>query len=590
MWLFQTVSSKSPISGKTIYASVEQKPREQLFSNSELIPYENFTPEMKRKLSWVENSSKKIFTLFNQINQKYDSKFIKFGPNPYDTSFHFRLGEDGQGAYSSGDIVIEYKTSLDKIPFPKRDLDFINSERLDRGLNIFLRDNLRDTRLFNSFPDNIKKDLEKPYGDVPEKEWVRDLRDYFTPEKIAKLVSNEEILFYNLLNIKSKEILAKNRKIVFVLKHYGGDFESNAISATHDESVVNNISPEDHEKVLQTLKPFIKAPFHQMMGFITYPKVEASLKQQFPEIKSLYPSESFAPASLSPYFVRGELRKTLRFEGLIFSDVLDMSAAMAFSAREYMPKDISSLRYGNYILSVVAGVNISLVQTDDSRPQVFGYYKSHPEFKKIFDDLALETLFLRVKYLGKPDDVWSNALSSVSLSDFRNFDKLPKQQKDIIQQMMDFLNNKDGALGEERAFSRKYFTLTYITYGTTSADNHFKAAIAGKFEKYFPRGNDIWNRGGPLSLFGRMCFLEEKESTSFKAAGFMYDETRYSASAIKQPGWINDTWKIVKFREAYEKEDFNSIEWRSVFAVFDQNLVDGKYNSFLRTDKSPSKK
>ena len=562
MFLFQSTAQKKS----------QQEPGK---AHQMLIPYENFTPQMKQWLAAVETAANGLEKTVAGMTKKLSPNIVYFGPNMLDTSFFYRL-MPGQTSHSLEDYLDEEHFAFKhRLPFVQRDVDFINNPANFANASSKTREQRSD------FLDAFKK-----------------------PEFSRAMVSEEEFGLLGRLIYDGRQEGVKGRGILFCVKHFPG--ESNvSMGITHDQEVSSPISLKGLYS--GPMKPFLDIlqksevkPTMVMMGHVAYPIAEKELRVKHPGLPELFPLDLEVPATLSPYMVRGLLREDLGYEGLISCDSIAMDAI-----EDYVRKKLPNLpeeyhEFHNvfaspkgtliFILSVYAGINhvVGFGENGaipDTR-NIKKYYETEKEFQLLFDNLAFETLFLKIKNMPgeiRPQDLPD--LGGISLKDLKlEPELLPKEKRDRLKALKKLLEGNND-------FMKKLDVLLTngLDYRPSKCDRfgfaRFESKSDPSVEKvltYYAKYDDLWNRGGLLDMKFRQFIIKEllgakgaKENEELTNVWITYlysnpIDWRFSEpdSKLSADRQLDNLFANPDFRKAYENMDWNSTEWRSVFEEY----------------------
>ncbi len=164
------------------------------------------------------------------------------------------------------------------------------------------------------------------------------------------------------------------------------------------------------------LKPFedlLKLPECKavMVSHVLYPGVEQAMKEYYAlfddpvqkELESLgFTVEKYnawvlrRPATLSPVILRGLLRNTLHFKGIIFPDALNMQGILAIKDELliYFDKNILKTQIEKYlegatllnILAIYAGINFFLLGATGDLKYIERFAQTRPYFQKCLEE------------------------------------------------------------------------------------------------------------------------------------------------------------------------------------------------------------
>ena len=306
--------------------------------------------------------------------------------------------------------------------------------------------------------------------------------------------------------------------------------------------------------------------------------------------------------------VRGLLRKDLGFEGIISCDSIAMEAIVKYAAKN-LPSLPSKFQNGDvsqfngpegtliFIMSVYAGIN-HVVGYWENGPvpddhDVKKFYNANKEFKVLFDDLALETLFLKIKLM--PDEIRPPGLpdlSGVSLRDLKAAPgQLPAEKREKIDAVKKLLEGSG-------AFMKKFDVLVTnglnwrpsLEYRRGSPTSSRSDPSVEKVLTYYAEYSDLLNRGGLFDVGLRTSILKHLSGTgpseqenefsnswagniSSNPVDWRFDEPDAKKGSVKE---IDALFSNPDFKKAYESMDWNSKEWQSVFAEYSRRQNEGE--------------
>ncbi|MFA5930598.1 MAG: glycoside hydrolase family 3 N-terminal domain-containing protein [Candidatus Micrarchaeia archaeon] len=444
----------------------------------DLIPYKNFTPEMKKKLKAVESG---MIGLYRYIYSKGVADntpgALGLGPN-FDTCFWGR--------------------------FQDKDMSYMQEQAagMAAGISLTMRDVAELNGLAGASPA------------IRNNEAYQKIVAYYSDQTNAKkLVSGEELEALFLLNHFARQDISKQTGMTFCLKHFPGG--GAAIDETHNRYVVSGQTLKELET--GDMRPFIEAirssspPGAIMLSNVAYPKAAAELLEKYSDVlaSSPMPKEMLlnAPVTLNPLFVR-YIREELGFEGLLVADSMSMDAAWGFASANIgkLKGGIRKLqeiyeKAGNpsendrmaislaYSLSVYAGVDMPYVFVGgpkDDGHEFQDYFGADQKFREAAFKAALESVYIKAKCL--PADMRKGVdVSGLDLKDLQD----PNLSGSKLE--------KQNAL---KALIPGYFEQMYAMVGELpiyriDEQEGFPAEIKGKIP-VFSAAYDVWNRWGLL--------------------------------------------------------------------------------------------
>ena len=587
MFLFQT--ARKPFVQNPAQAQPAQGAASQV---QPLIPFEKFTPQMKQWLGAVEIAAKDLRNLVSNRTKGLSDNTVYLGPNVIDPSFFYRL-TPGQQSYFLPDYTDEeHKAMKHRVPFLKRDMDY-----------------MANPANFSGAPDSTLRQRAELINAFKKPEFVREM------------VSEHEFSLLGRLIYDGRQEGVKNKNILLCIKHFpGGDNIS--IGAAHTQSTVSEFSlPALYGGPLRAFVDILKnskeKPPLVMTGHAAYPQAEKELRAKHKNLPTIFSLSLDVPATFSPYMVRGLLRRDLGFQGLVVSDAIGMDALSNYAEkiRAGLPKSqredypVGALVF---FLSAYAGINHGIGWGEygpcPDNYHVKKLYDSSQEFRRLFDELALETLFLKVKLMpaslkpaGLPD------LGNVSLGDL----KLPLSGMPEGKQAK--INALKALIGGNDAFLKKLDVLVTNRMGyrpsmyslengkdrrsdqlrdfrdlpdQSKSDPRVEAVL-----DYYSSIDDLWNRGGLLDIKFRTSILENlpsakksphsDEFTTSWDRGISFNMIDWSTSLDPKKSsapYIDKLFSDPAFKKAYGGMDWNSPEWQSVFAEYLRRLNAGEYD------------
>ncbi len=374
-------------------------------------------------------------------------------------------------------------------------------------------------------------------------------------------VSPEEMLALFAVNRHAGLEVAEENGVLAVIKHFPGATDG---SIGYTEKSAVDIDLNLQQLLNGPAAPFILAfnsrynhPKAVMTAHVSYSAAENELRKKydFPHMEFCAP----VPATFSPYLIKGLLRQELGFDGLIVSDWMSMGAIYEFidKIQKRLPAEIKGANYTvlQAICSIYAGINlITGVYVDDKETkELRRYYDSNKDFRLLLDELALESLFLRLKCMPKSKrPSFPHDMSGIKLSDLKNSKGVSLEKQKIIAELKKII----GLEGKEPlAFRRKLQSILLASPHKTLKNE----AIWTELSQY-SRSVDLWNRGGILALEFRKNIVEELTGKKFASFG---RNDMYNPS-----GWLNKLFSEPGFRKTYESIDWNGKHMRLAFSEY----------------------
>jgi|GEM_PF-7062682 len=186
-------------------------------------------------------------------------------------------------------------------------------------------------------------------------------------------------------------------------------------------------------------------------------------------------------------------------------------------------------------------------------------YKSDKEFAKVLDDLALESLFLKLKLV--PEESRKaldlEVLGRMELADLsRPAAKLDFEKARAIERLRQCLENPDAT----KSLKLKIASLQEGGLGEEGLA--YRPPELQAVGEYFSRYSDLWNRSGVIALEFRKNILEAKTGKKFKS---LEDFGRDAIGRRNDDKFIEYLFSNKEFVEAYNSIEWNGTEMRSVF-------------------------
>jgi hypothetical protein len=364
--------------------------------------------------------------------------------------------------------------------------------------------------------------------------------------------------FTSLLYLSNLRGRLASGKLI-VLKHFPGDAprpDGNGSPLEDSEKRQVRIGGSLEEMERGPLRPFILAikmrqPQAIMVSHAAY-DMEKDLRRKYPELAA--PCSGETPASLSPFIIRGLLRRELGFEGLVMSDWYIMGAIGQFMERARAGTALEGVSQpaALVILAIYAGVNnIScpllsgkfgdrMVRIEQVRDEVEGYCLKNRGFRAIFESLVAETFYLKAKNM--PADFRESLpfrIEDISFGDLsRERPELPAEKAAALKALNDYV----GSL----PFTDKLLVLTTLS-GDLAELAAPEARVKSMYD-FYGEGQDVWNRNGILSLKFRKDVVES-------LAGKKWPDP--PGLPENEAGWITALMHDASFRAVYDGIDWN---------------------------------
>jgi hypothetical protein len=319
------------------------------------------------------------------------------------------------------------------------------------------------------------------------------------------------------------------------------------------------------------LKPFalalkmLQAPQAVMISHAAY-EMEGELRARYPDLQE--PCSGLIPASLSPFIIRGLLRRELGFEGLVVSDWYNMGAINDFlrQGKERFGNDAAlksvSPPAAMIILAVYAGVNSiscpsvqtrygnEFVTAKRAADEVMRYYAGNPSFRRIFESLVAETFYLKAKNM--PADFRESLpfrIEDISFGDLsRERPKLPAEKAAALKALNDYV----GSL----PFTDKLLVLVTSEYNFRN-DFAKTGTTVYAMHEFYTEGIDVWNKNAILSLKIRKDVVEELSGKKWPDPPLDQHE--------EEP-WVRSLMEDQEFRAVYDRIDWNGAAMKAAYA------------------------
>ena len=386
----------------------------------------------------------------------------------------------------------------------------------------------------------------------------------------SKLASDEECFSVFMVHCLSRLRDGKDYGRKYIVKHLfeqGAEFENTEESQVRYSTTISELR-DGVGRAFFSLASLKNPPAGFMAGHASYPVAEKELRKAYSSIISVLPPSSGAPVSLSPHFLRGFVRKEMKYDGLIVTDDMFMPGMRDYlkTIRPSLPKDVQALSDPAlfFVLAVYAGANWPLyVKGFDAseKKEVQGLYISSPQFRRVFDSLALESLFLKLRTIN-PADGMIGGLSLPDLSAQQEFLTAEKRKK--IGELASVF--KQGAHGAQGEFEAKFMILA----SRAAINEH-----TGLYEippglpkpvldcvQFFSRIDEVWSRNGIIDMFFRQKVVEGLTGKSFPGP----DDFE------KEADWLEALMRNKVFSEAYGKVDWNGTMMRAIFGSYYQEI------------------
>lgn len=374
------------------------------------------------------------------------------------------------------------------------------------------------------------------------------------------LVPENELRLVNLSSFAGRVTYGDSAGLIFTVKHFpGGDA---SLEFSEESQVVFNYSlaelASDNNYLFNELLKANKIykPKAIMITHAAYPRASAELAKIFPELVGLFPNFLNLPATFSPLIIKGLLRKIYGFEGLIIADWFDMKSIKTFVAenRTLLPAEYRSL--SDHELTAVAGIyaGINWLSTFSTRA-LLGLerlYLTDAYFRKAFDQLALETMFIKLKITPLSSNPRPMVLSGFPLaimSTDRN--KLTSTEQAIVDTIRRLLTGKT----EHESFLLKLTTISKPSAGSVP---EIRGSVVADLMKYYSRHDETWHRGGLLVMEFRKNILEEMSGQKFPDLfendknGTLWLKLLFTNKTFAKL-YKNMDWQSKDLQKAYEK-------------------------------------
>jgi len=355
----------------------------------------------------------------------------------------------------------------------------------------------------------------------------------------------------------------------YVVKHL---FEQNAEFENSEKSQIR------YKTSLSELRNGAARPFlslmslkNQPIGFMAghayYPVAEKELRAKYPSIISVIPPSASAPVSLSPYFLRGFVRKDMKYEGLIITDDIRMGGVTEYLAdiRQSLPKGMRTLSDPVlfFVLATYAGANLPLNAqgfSPDEKKEVLGLYNSNLQFRKVFDEMALESLFLHLRAINPKNPL----ISGISLPDLSAKQDLlpPDKRKKILELNSVFMQ------GTASDFDAKFMILVArrLVKNERRASPYLPQGLPKpviECVEFFSNMDECWSRNGIIDMFFRQKVVASLTGKTFPGP----EKFKYEAE------WLDALMHDKVFSAAYNQVDWNGAVMRTIFERYSKETA-----------------
>ncbi|MFH1222026.1 MAG: glycoside hydrolase family 3 N-terminal domain-containing protein [Candidatus Micrarchaeota archaeon] len=374
------------------------------------------------------------------------------------------------------------------------------------------------------------------------------------------------------INLFMADLRGRSGKLI-VVKHFPPEPRGGpSLEGTEHDDVIYQISLQ--EMLNGPMKPYKLSlesktvPQGTMISHALFPVMEKELKRKHPNIKSL--TDQPLPASLSPYIVKGLLRKDLGYEGLVMADWYNMGAISKFCRRykdNFGFKDYSAQTF-IVVLAVYAGINnisaLPLVLMEQIKfgkslvgTEIDRYCQENKDFKGIFDAHVAETLYLKAKNM--PESFRRTLGFNLDMLSFKDLTAEPSTFSPEKRAALKGLKNYVASLST----SEKLMVLCTISRDAILPHN--KSNIGGmtasvtdesgirpeivKMYDYYRGATDAWDRRGLLAL--KFC-----KDVIEALTGNKWEDPPLEMS--KEIEWTKRLMNDKKFRGLYDGIDWNS--------------------------------
>jgi hypothetical protein len=549
MFLFQS----------TAFGNNSKARSQQQQEKTEPIPLKDFTKEMKLHLGWAQKAGTRLQDYMAERSQKLEG-MVWLGPSTLDKTYWFRVEGDINNTFADktpGQVVrAAIEADGYHIPMPESELGFLG---------------------------------KNPHFGTG---WMNQHR--------KSLVSDSESVLVAYHNSQGRLETANENGRLPVFKHApGSNVNSTLIGASETEGVF--ISATLPQLIDGPMKPFLDMlkmpgemrPKAMMINHCQY-AAEQDLKELLGPLPSFFPTDKPLPASLSPWLSGGMMRM-LGFNGLLVSDAYNMGAAgdfvaatLADSAGTAKGRTLSKMTDHTilFVQSVYAGINWALYCEPD-REQVKKHYDSNPDFARLFDNLALESLFLKLKCMPASErkEVGIN-VEGLELPDLR------KKPGELSDEKVKTIGALRAAL--ENSSPAKSFAIKMgaLLNSMEDKEHGFRPPAIKAISDYYCRAEDIWNRSGVLIMEFRKNFIEEMTGQKFKGIGDFQADPPIPSEAkgkmtLEKYSELDEQRKTAEqkfmeclfsnkdFVKAYGSVDWNGKEMKSVFVECYKKQVSG---------------
>jgi hypothetical protein len=416
----------------------------------------------------------------------------------------------------------------------------------------------------------------------------------------------EFIDLFFIANLRGRMASGQSRGQLLVPKHFpgGGPLEATERTEMVISSVEFGVDFSSVGKWLAT-SPFVLADKTEKIGAMMtshacYPKLEESVSLEYPDISGILPAGERTPATFSPYIIEGLLRRKLGFGGLIVSDWVEMGSLDSFcSSKKMLENPMMSELYLIYtsrvrkmreshrseqeiameknaydgavrfVLAANAGVN--MVGGTETLGNFYGYVeelcKKSPQFRKILDRMALETLFVKAKLMpkGTLPKALEECAGALEFSDLRKGkNELSREKYEALQTLAKFVEGFSD-YAKIRLMNVKSYqglpTENFASDALFSGLERRNAFLA--MEKFYGSHTDVYNKGGLLVVMFRKLVVEG-------VTGRKWEDM--PSNPQLEGEWLQKLMSDPEFRAAYDAIDWNGPGMRKAYAMALQKM------------------
>lgn len=346
-----------------------------------------------------------------------------------------------------------------------------------------------------------------------------------------------------LTNYVARETESRSSGKLVVLKHFPGG-EMLELSE-YDRHVVDT----PYEETMKTfLKPFHMAidsdlsPRAMMITHSEYPSIHAEMKATYPDLASYHVSHNDdLPATVSPWIVRGLLRKELGYKGMVVSDWMTMIPLYDFiNEYDHLPQDSDArmIYFATYAgINWMAGIAPGGMKITASNIEKM--CKSDEDFRKVFDDNVEESLYFAVT-MADPDKIkFPIALGDLTYDDLHaDLDSLPEEKRDMRTALHEYVSKLS------------MYDKVSLLIRKKGSSRDIKRIV-----DYYDPPADPWNRMGIIAMTFRKFVVSEMTGREFPD----------TISTTTERKWLRSLFKNRHFKKAYESIDWNDPRLDTIF-------------------------